>query len=40
MITVYSSREDIRILTSATGDVVHGADLVPGWRLPVAEIFA
>ena len=39
-ITVYRSREDIRILTSAAGDVVDGADIVPGWRLPVAEIFA
>lgn len=36
--TVYRSREDIRILTE--GDTVDGADVVPGWRLPVAEIFA
>lgn len=36
--TVYRSREDIRILTE--GDSIDGADVVPGWRLPVAEIFA
>ncbi len=36
-VTVYRSREDIRILTE--GDSVDGADVVPGWRLPVAEIF-
>lgn len=36
--TVYRSREDIRILLP--GDVVDGGDVVPGWRLPVAEIFA
>jgi Uma2 family endonuclease len=36
--TVYRSREDIRILTE--GDAIDGADVVPGWRLPVTEIFA
>ncbi len=36
--TVYRSREDIRIL--AEGDAIDGADVVPGWRLPVADIFA
>lgn len=37
-VTVYRSREDIRILT--TGETVDGADVVPGWRLPVTEVFA
>ncbi len=37
-VTVYRSREDVRILVE--GDVVDGADVVPGWRLPVAEVFA
>lgn len=37
-ITVYRSREEIRILVE--GDAVDGADVVPGWALPVAEIFA
>lgn len=36
-VTVYRSREDICIL--AEGEVIDGADVVPGWRLPVAEIF-
>lgn len=36
--TVYRSREDIRILTE--GEAVDGSDVVPGWRLPVSEIFA
>lgn len=39
-VTVYRSREDIRILTAEAEDVVDGADVVPGWRLAVAEIFA
>ena len=39
-VTVYRSREDIRILVSEAGDVIDGADVVPGWRLPVAEVFA
>lgn len=38
VVTVYRSREDIRVLTG--DEVVDGADVVPGWRLPVAEIFA
>ena len=38
VVTVYRSREDIHILTG--DEVVDGADVVPGWRLPVAEIFA
>lgn len=37
-VTVYRSRSDIRILTE--GDTVDGADVVPGWSLPVAEVFA
>jgi Uma2 family endonuclease len=37
-VTVYRSLEDIRILTE--GDVIDGADVVPGWKLPVVEIFA
>lgn len=38
VVTVYRSREDIRIL--AEDEAVDGADVVPGWRLPVAGIFA
>jgi Uma2 family endonuclease len=38
VVTVYRSRQDIRILTE--DEAVDGADVVPGWRLPVAEIFA
>jgi Uma2 family endonuclease len=37
-VTVYRSLENIRILTE--DDAVEGADVVPGWTLPVAEIFA
>lgn len=37
-VTVYRSREEIRIL--AGGEAVDGADVVPGWTLPVAEVFA
>ena len=40
IVTVYRSREDIRVLTAKAGDVVEGADVVPGWTLPVVEIFA
>ncbi|QIN83800.1 Uma2 family endonuclease [Rubrobacter tropicus] len=39
-ITVYRSREDIRVLTADAGDVVDGADVVPGWKLSLPEIFA
>ncbi|MEJ7840620.1 MAG: Uma2 family endonuclease [Rubrobacter sp.] len=39
-VTVYRSREEIRVLTAEAGDVVDGADVVPGWKLPLAEIFA
>ncbi len=38
VVTVYRSRENIRILT--TEEAVDGADVIPDWRLPVAEIFA
>ena len=38
VVTVYRSREAIRIL--AGGDALDGADVVPGWRLPLGEIFA
>lgn len=39
-VTVYRSRDDIRILTAEAGDVVDGADVAPGWRALVAEVFA
>ena len=35
--TVYRSRDDIRLLTAA--DVLDGGDVVPGWRLPLRELF-
>jgi Uma2 family endonuclease len=37
-VTVYRSLDNIRILTE--GGTVDGADVVPGWSLSVAEIFA
>lgn len=37
VVTVYRSREDIRILMG--DEAIDGADVVPGWRLPVAGIF-
>ncbi len=37
-VTVYRSLENIRILTGE--DVIDGADVVPGRKLPLAEIFA
>ncbi len=37
-VTVYRSREEIRIL--AEGEAVDGDGVVPGWTLPVAEVFA
>ena len=39
-VTVYRSLEDIRILRAEAGDVVDGTDVVPGWRLALAELFA
>ena len=38
VVTVYRSRENIRIFTAK--EAVDDAEVVPGWRLPVAEIFA
>jgi Uma2 family endonuclease len=37
-VTVYRSRENIRIL--ADGDTLDGANVIPGFSLPVTEIFA
>ena len=37
--TVYRSLENIRILRAEAGDVVDGGDVVPGWRLSLAELF-
>lgn len=36
--TVYRSRADIVLLTA--GDVLDGGDVVPGWTLPLADLFA
>ncbi|HEX2206454.1 MAG TPA: Uma2 family endonuclease [Longimicrobium sp.] len=36
--TVYRSRDDITLLTE--GDVLEGGDVVPGWKLPLRELFA
>jgi hypothetical protein len=38
IVTVYRSLDNIRILT--VDDAIDGADVVPGWKLPVLEIFA
>lgn len=38
-VTVYRSRSDVRVLTAEAGDAVDGADVVPGWRLSLTEIF-
>lgn len=35
--TVYRSRTDIVVLTD--GEEIEGEDVVPGWRIPVGEIF-
>jgi len=37
-VTVYRSLENIRMLTE--NDVIDGADVVPGWKLPVTDVFA
>jgi Uma2 family endonuclease len=37
-VTMYRSLADMRVL--GLGDVLGGADVIPGWQLPVAEIFA
>ncbi len=39
-VTVYRSRDEIRVLTADAGDTIDGADVVPGWKLPVAELFS
>lgn len=36
-VTLYRSRDEIRVL--GEGDVLDGADVVPGWRVPVSELF-
>lgn len=36
-VAAYRSREDIRLLTE--GDVLDGADVLPGFRLAIAELF-
>lgn len=37
-VKVYRSPTDVVVLTEA--DTLDGGDVVPGWRMPVAEIFA
>jgi Uma2 family endonuclease len=37
-VTLYRSREEIRVL--AEDEVLDGGDVVPGWRVPVRELFA
>jgi Uma2 family endonuclease len=37
-ITVHRSRTDVAVLTE--DDVLDGGDVVPGWKLPVRDIFA
>jgi Uma2 family endonuclease len=36
-VAAYRSREDIRLLTE--GDVLEGADVLPGFRVTIAELF-
>jgi Uma2 family endonuclease len=36
-VTVYRSLDDIRVLTKDA--TVDGGDVVPSWRLPVADLF-
>ncbi len=36
-VSLYHSRSDIRILT--TDDVLDGGEVVPGWTLPVRDVF-
>ena len=38
-VTVYRSREDIRILTAEAGDLLDGSDVVPGWTVPITGLF-
>jgi hypothetical protein len=37
-VSVYRSRHDIHVLIEE--DTIDGGDVVPGWTLPVAELFA
>jgi hypothetical protein len=37
-ITVYRSRSEIRVL--APGDLLGGEDVVPGFGIPVVEVFS
>lgn len=37
-VATYRSRKDIRLLTE--GDVLEGDDVLPGFRLPISELFA
>lgn len=37
-VLAYRSRDDIRILTE--GDALEGADVLPGFQLPIADLFA
>ena len=37
-VMVYRSRDDIHLLTG--GDVIDGGEVLPGFRLAVAELFA
>jgi Uma2 family endonuclease len=37
-VTVYRSRTDVTVLTG--DDVLEGGEVVPGWRLPVRDVFA
>lgn len=39
-VTVYRSPDNVRVLTAEGNDAIDGADVVPGWRLPVAQLFA
>jgi Uma2 family endonuclease len=37
-VTIYRSKTEVEFLTEA--DTLNGGEVVPGWQLPVAEIFA
>lgn len=37
-VAVHRSRSDIRVLRG--GEVLEGGDVVPEWKLPLAELFA
>jgi Uma2 family endonuclease len=37
-VTVYRSVQEVRVLGEQ--DILQGADVVPGWEVPVAELFA